>query len=289
MKKIKVDNTDKQKKIELGSRTAIGGFLNEKAICEKFNNWQKDSAAQIWLKVMGYNIKKINNVKAVQIPVRISKKDIYKFGISEDEYEEFTRYKKADAQLTIIITIGNIMKIENLSLKKANPKADYNQIDKRDVSSYQGMCKFDDEIAFWLRLFTGDLDPGAHHNEIGSIILRDERRIFFDQMPETIQKKIIKFFDDNRICVISDIIRGRGGLSADWMLVTRFDENTETSDWTLHDINSVMNFFGSGEIKLSPRGSLTIGKVTLQRKGGTPDPTKLQFKINPCNLFELDV
>jgi len=26
----------------------------------------------------------------------------------------------------------------------------------------------------------------------------------------------------------------------------------------------------------------------MQRKGGTPDPTKLQFKIKPCELFKLE-
>jgi hypothetical protein len=50
-----------------------------------------------------------------------------------------------------------------------------------------------------------------------------------------------------------------------------------------------MNFFGRGEICISPRGSLYIGKITMQRKSGTPDPTKLQFKIKPCQLFELGV
>lgn len=30
---------------------------------------------------------------------------------------------------------------------------------------------------------------------------------------------------------------------------------------------------------------LPIDKVTMQRKGGTPDPTSLQFKINPLELF----
>ncbi len=34
-------------------------------------------------------------------------------------------------------------------------------------------------------------------------------------------------------------------------------------------------------VKMIPRGSLKIGRVTMQRKGGTPDPTSLQFKINP--------
>ncbi len=59
-------------------------------------------------------------------------------------------------QIRIVITIGNILKIENLSLKKANSDADYNQVDKRLVDAYQEMWKFDDEINFWLKLFTGE-------------------------------------------------------------------------------------------------------------------------------------
>ena len=55
---------------EFGSRTAKGGFANEKAICQKFNNWKDDKIAQIWLKIMGYELDKINYVKAVQIKIR---------------------------------------------------------------------------------------------------------------------------------------------------------------------------------------------------------------------------
>ncbi len=71
------------------------------------------------------------------------------------------------------------------------------------------------------------------------------------------------------------------------MLVTRYNGEKETTDWILKDINEAMNFFGKGEVTISPKGSLYIGKITLQRKGGTSDPTKLQFKIKPCQLFSL--
>lgn len=116
---------------------------------------------------------------------------------------------------------------------------------------------------------------------------RDERRLFLNEMPDVIQKKIIEFFEHNRILIISDIIKGRCGLSADWMLVTKLNREDNTTTWTLRDINMVMNFFGSGEVCISPRGSLYIGKITMQRKGGTPDPTKIQFKIKPCELFKM--
>jgi len=44
---------------DLGSKTARGGFANEKSICKKFNNWKKDKEAQQWLKIMGYDIKNL--------------------------------------------------------------------------------------------------------------------------------------------------------------------------------------------------------------------------------------
>jgi len=274
-------------KIELGSKTAKGGFANEKAICKKFNAWKKDKEAQEWLKIMGYDTKKLDSVKAIQVPTRIKKSDLNKFEVNEEEYEQFVRFKKADAQIRIIIKIGNILKIENLSLKKANSDADYNQIDKRTVDFYQGMWGFDSEIALWLKLFTGEIHPKSQKKLIGKIKLKDKRRLFLSEMPEAIQKKIIQFFEENKILVVSDIIKGRGGLSADWMLVTMLNKQEKTTIWILKDINTVMNFFGSGDVEISPRGSLHIGKVTMQRKGGTPDPTKIQFKIKPCQLFNL--
>ena len=154
-------------KTELGSKTAKGGFANEKAICKKFNAWKNDKEAQEWLKIMGYDIKKLDSVKTIQVPTRIKKSDLSKFEVKEEEYEKFVRFKKADAQIRIIIKIGNILKIENLSLKKANSDADY-----------QEMWKFDDEIAFWLRLFTGELDPKKYTRKTGIKKFRDNRRLF---------------------------------------------------------------------------------------------------------------
>jgi len=275
-------------KKDLGSKTAKGGFANEKSICKKFNSWKNDNESQKWLKIMGYNIDKLSSVKAIHIPTRIKKTDLDKFVIDKEEYEALMQFKKADVQIRIIIKIGNLMKIENLSLKKANSDADYNQVDKRTVDAYQEMWGFDDEIALWLKLFTGELKPKSYAKLIVKTNLRDTRRLFIDEMPEEIQVKIIDFFKKNRIMVVSDILKGRGGLSANWMLITRYNRNENATTWTLRDINTAMNFFGGGDIVVSPKGSFYIGRITVQRKGGTPDPTKLQFKIKPCDLFELE-
>lgn len=192
---------------EFGSRTAKGGFANEKAILRKFNNWEKDKEARLWLKIMGYNIKKIDKVKAVRIPTRIKRSKIKKFGFSEEEYEDLMRFKKTDVQvqIRILIRINNALKIENLSLKKANADADYNQVDKRRVNTYQELWKFDDDIALGLKVFTGELNPSEFSNKLKVSIsdLRDSRRVFLDEIKDRLRKKIIIFFKKNKILIVS--------------------------------------------------------------------------------------
>lgn len=277
------------KRARIGSITAKGGFLNEKDICDIFNNWKKSDLAQDWLLHMGYDLSKIENVIAIQIPTRISKKDSSKYGITETEYEEATKYKKADAQIKIFITFNSIIKVENLSLKKANSDSNFNQVDKRSVDTYQKMWGFDNELAHWLKLFTGEILPKSEKNLIRNDLREFKRRIFVDEFPKRIIVKLIDFIEKNKILIVSDIIKGRGPLSAGWILVTQFNIESQKNTWALVDINLAMNYFGTGDVKVSPRGSISIGKITMQRKGGTPDPTSLQFKINPCGLFELEL
>jgi len=271
---------------ELGSATAKGGFANEKAVCHKFNNWKNDNEARLWLKIMGYDLKQIDSVEAIHIPTRMKRMDLQRLNL-KDTFEQLMKFKKADAQLRITITIGNVIKVENLSLKKANSDADYNQIDKRWVHAYQEMWGFSEDVALGLKLFTGEINPASYLGTVRSRTLRDERRMFLDELPKELRQGIVDFFRKNKILVVSDILKGRGSLSANWMLVTRYDKGKDATTWILRDINEAMNFFGFGEVEMSPRGSLHIGRITMQRKGGTPDPTKLQFKIKPCELFEL--
>ncbi|MGL4347385.1 MAG: hypothetical protein ACRCR9_04825 [Chitinophagaceae bacterium] len=53
--------------IEKGSQTAIDGFRNEDDIVKKFNEWEKDKDAQIWLVLMNYKLFEIEGVIAVKI------------------------------------------------------------------------------------------------------------------------------------------------------------------------------------------------------------------------------
>ncbi|MBU2447345.1 MAG: hypothetical protein KJ666_17470 [Bacteroidetes bacterium] len=144
------------------------------------------------------------------------------------------------------------------------------------------------EISLWLKLFTGEIPPNKKRDLIGRVKLKDKRKVYINEMPIKIQQKIISFFDENRIIVSSDILKGRGGLSADWILVTRYNEKTKRTDWILKDINTAMNFYGKGPVVISRKGNLYIGKFALQKKGGTSDPAKMQFKFRPCDLFQIE-
>ncbi len=271
---------------QIGSMTAKGGFLNESDICKKFVNYKNDTVAQSWLNTLGYNPDKIENLSATQIPVKINHDKAIDLGVCEKKYIESIKFKKADIQIKIEILIDDIVHIENISLKKAKKSAGFNQVDKRAVSTYQKIWNFNDEISKWLQLFTGEILPKEVLSSSELKNIKDKRRLFFTDMPTDKVKMIIDFFNSNKILIISDILRGRGGLSAEWLLVTK-NIDSSSIDWILKDINSVCNFYAQGEVKISPRGSLKIGRVTMQRKGGTPDPTSLQFKINPLELFEM--
>jgi hypothetical protein len=51
----------------------------------------------------------------------------------------------------------------------------------------------------------------------------------------------------------------------------------------------VINFYGQGEVMLTKKGNLKIGKVVIQRKGGDAGKdtaNMLQFKFDPCLLLE---
>ena len=250
----------RKKSVILGSNTAKGGFQNEKDVIKIFNNWKTDKTAQKWLEAMSYNFNDIEYVKAEKV---------------RGQY-------KADIQVRvrIIIKLKSQEDLQNLQVKLVSNPQGFNQVDKRWIDKYVELWNIPSDIVKILKLFTGETKPTIKN-------LKDSRRMLLTEMTENDQNKIIKFFTENKILIISDVLKGRGEFSADWVLVI-LKVNSE-SKWTLKSINEAMNVFGKGDIKITPRGSLNIGKIGMQRKGGDAgrDTSKmLQFKINPVELFD---
>jgi hypothetical protein len=249
-----------KKMIMLGSSTAKAGFANEKVVITKFNNWKKDKDAKEWLKIMGYVVEEIEKVEAIDI----------------------TGSYKTDVQVKVTIYLKEAIDAQNLSIKLVSNPQGFNQIDKRWVDKYVELWRIPEDVTTILKRFTGEIEPNGKD-------LRDERRMFFDEMSETDQKKVLDFFDNNKILIITDILKGRDKFAADWMLVA-LKNSKDDKAWVLKSINETMNHFGNGSIYITDRGSLKIGKITMQRKGGDngrPTANMLQFKMNPVELFNI--
>lgn len=249
-----------KKSIKFGSDTAKAGFKNEKDVINRFNDWEKDKIARKWLEAMGYDVSDIEYVKASKV---------------RGQY-------KADIQIRvrIVIKLKSQENLQNLQVKLVSNPQGFNQIDKRWVDKYVELWNIPNDIIKILKFFTGETKPIMKG-------LKDSRRMLLSEMSENDQNKIIHFFEDNKILIVSDILKGRGEFSADWILVI-LKANNE-SKWVLKSINEAMNVFGSGDVRITNQGSLKIGKIGMQRKGGDAgrDTAKmLQFKINPVRLFD---
>ena len=243
----------------LGSQTAKNGFLNEDDIVEKFNNWILDEDAQKWLLIMEYQLNNIEYVKAVKL----------------------SGYK-TDVQVQVTIKLKDAIDAQNLQVKLvSNPKG-FNQIDKRWVDKYVEMWNIPLDIISIFKKYTGEIEPTISNP-------KDNRRMFANEFTIDEQKKILDWLNKNKSLIVSDILKGRGQFSAEWMLVAQKVE--KNSRWILKPMNFCLNHFGNGTIEITNLGNFKIGKITMQRKGGDNgrDTAKmLQFKINPAELFDYE-
>lgn len=242
-----------------GSQTAKNGFLNEDVIVEKFNNWKINEDAQKWLLIMEYQLSEIEFVKAIKL-------------------SGFKTY----VQVQITVKLKEAIDAQNLQVKLvSNPKG-FNQIDKRWVDKYIEMWDISPQIASILKRYTGEIQPTIDSP-------KDKRRMFANEFTENEQTEILEWLDKNKSLIVSDILKGRGQFSAEWMLVAQ--KTKSNSRWVLKPMNFCLNYFGNGVVEITERGNFKIGKITMQRKGGDGGritANMLQFKLNPAELFETE-
>jgi hypothetical protein len=246
---------NKQEMIQLGSETAKAGFQNEKDIVDRFNNWKTDNISQQWLTIMGYNINEIEKVFAIQL-----------------------HGHKTDVQVQVSVYLKQAIAAENLTIKLVTNPSGFNQVDKRWVKNYVELWNIPPDVTRILKLFTGELEDPSHSGS-----RKDPRRFFLNEFSMEDQRKVVDFFTANKVLIICDIIKGRGQLSAQWMLVIHVSKG----DWILKSINQAISTFADGDVAVTNRGSLKIGRITMQRKGGDggrSTANMLQFKANPIDI-----
>lgn len=202
--------------------------------------------------IMGYELSQTKSVKAVVL-----------------------HGHKADINLQVFVFYKENVDIRNIQVKLVSNKKGFNQIDKRWVKTYQELWQFDDKICELLQYFTGELKQG------------NKKRLLISEFNENEQMLLLNWFKENKILVLTDILRGRGEFSAEWVLVAQ--KLPQNARWILKNINEVLQHYGNGDVIVSPRGFLKIGRVTMQRKGGDngrATANMLQFKIDLTELFD---
>ncbi|NRA74191.1 MAG: type II restriction endonuclease [Rickettsiales bacterium] len=248
--------------IKLGSRTAKDGFRNERDVINRFNNWQADDLAKSWLIAMNYNLSDIEYVKAVKV------KGSYKSDVQ--------------VQINVEVKLKKLLDIQNLQVKLVSNPRGFNQIDKRWVSKYSVLWTIPERVVKILKCFTGEIKPYIKN-------VKDKRRMFMDEFPVKDQQLVLNFVKENKSLIVSDILKGREKFAAEWMLVI-LKIGEENIKWSLKPMNFCLNLFGNGDVIITKRGSIKIGAITVQRKGGDggrKSAQMLQFKINPCLIFDI--
>ena len=277
--------SNREEEVQRGSDTAKGGFQNEDEIRDKFNNWKEDQDARAWLEAMNY-----------------SPADILEVTASKPHGE------KADVEVRVKTRIGE--HLEGISIKLVSNPHGFNQIDKRWLATYAKKWNMPTDVYESLKLFVGELPPVKPS--------RNDQRMFLDELSKERQKVVREFFTKHRDEIISDLFTGDGEHAAGWMLVTlketssqnqgdtkgpisqRSGDSEQSAEevassvrkprWVIRSTVDAMKFYGDGEVIITHAGSLRIGRVTMQRKGGDngrESAKMLQFKINPVDLFEL--
>ncbi len=188
---------------------------------------------------------------------------------------------KADVNVIIQIKMKQTLDSENLQVKLvSNPKG-FNQIDKRKLKSYQEMWNIPPNIYQLFAYFTGELKPTRQD------IKYPNKRMLAHEFTNKEQQELLTWLNDNKMLIISDILKGRGEFSAGWVLVIQ--KINLKMEWALKNINEVMQYyFDDGSVEISKKGSLKIGRITIQRKGGDngrESANMLQFKIDPTGLL----
>lgn len=202
---------------------------------------------------MQYNIEEVEYVKAMVLPK-----------------------SKADIQVQITVKLKEAIDVENIQVKLVSNLKGFNQIDKRWIDKYIEKWEMPLNVSTLLKQYTGEILPTINNP-------KDKRRTFANEFSEQDQTTLLDWLNDNKSLIVSDILKGRGKFSAEWMLVAQKVE--DSARWILKPMNYCLNFFGNGKVEISIRRNFRIGRITMQRKGGDggrKTAQMLQFKINPA-------
>ena len=175
-------------------------------------------------------------------------------------------------------------KVAGVSIKlvKNVKTGGYNHLDRRSVATFMGFFdKTDtsDRVKELFDKFCGVVPPDKNS--------KSSKRMFMNEFSKEDQDIVINWLNDNKKKVLNLIFAGSVNYkegeddsfdknhAADYILTSYGINGTKK----LEKITDKIKEYDDAEWKLTPNGSLKLGNITLQRKGGSGQPDNIQFKI----------
>lgn len=247
-----------------GSETAKSGFHYETLLAEAISNTETDLSRSVLLK-LGLVLSDIKNVK-VEVPR--------------------SRYK---TDLVIAITLqDDSIVTKKLSIKKS--QANFNQLDRRSSEKMKKEFSLTEDEFRLLKFFCGDSKPP----EYSESKTKSHKRMFITEFTEIDQKVLLEMFEKIKIAYITSAFKGnRPEHEPDYMVTisTKKGDNTLSLDMIhISKMEDAINtYLGDASVSISKKGSIKIGELTVQRKGGDggkESANDIQVKVRPSLILE---
>ena len=85
--------------------------------------------------------------------------------------------------------------------------------------------------------------------------------MFMNEFTEEEQDELLEFFEQNKMLILLDIVKGRGKFAAEWILVAQKYENVFR--WTLKPINVAINHYREGAAVIVVVGVILVGMAGI--------------------------
>jgi len=200
----------------------------------------------------------------------------------------------ARAKADIVVTCNGRRIL--ISAKEFDVKADYNHVERNYVEFYVQKWFMPQDVYVALKRFVGEVDKQGNPISIETLEreakllgtspgkLSKERRTFLNQMDPQTREIIKEFFRSNKAKILKDVFINDENVEF-FIIVKR---QGDVAYYYFVPTADVLDVYSNGDVVITPKGSLLIGNVVLQRKsgdhrtnGGWADvvASQLQFKI----------
>jgi hypothetical protein len=205
------------------------------------------------------------------------------------------------AKTDIVITRNG--KSTLISVKEFDVKFDYNHVERHYMDFYAQKWLMPQNVYVSLKQFVGEINEQGAPISIERLEreaerlctspgkLSKKRRIFINQMNYQTRETIKEFFRSKKVEILKDAFINDENI--EFFIVVK--REGDTAHYYVLPTKDVLNVYSAGDVIITPRGSLQIGKVVLQRKGGDHRTnggrvdvvaSQLQFKIKPSECIK---